>query len=76
MVSASVLLVSKYNINENIIRKMILASYGLWTANLLLIGKSNMNFNILSITKTLTLSGVSNERRDPTAMTTTIVRTW
>ena len=55
---------------------MILASYGLWTANLLLIGKSNMNFTILSITKTLTLSGVSNERRDPTAMTTTIVRTW
>ena len=48
----------------------------LWTANLLLIGKSNMNFNILSITKTLTLSGVGNERRDPKAMTTTIVRTW
>lgn len=48
----------------------------LWTANLLLIDKSNTNFNILSITKTLTLSGVGNERRDPKAMTTTIVRTW
>ena len=26
--------------------------------------------------KNLTLSGVSNERRDPTAMATSIVRTW